>query len=262
MNRSSDNSTSRYHGSNTEASKPAPVKQTNTPFPNDSSRKTMTTRIETNIPQPCYVFNDLKPMNSYEHMGQFSQPKSKANKNDKNAKVHKHSYSAEALIRSGTCTQKVQDQIGPKFMAPPQKYSDFNTTQDTSVAQVSHFPPILDYSDNSFSGQQFSGTTLYNSTTNTISNSFYSNFMSSSANIMSGSYASAPFTGDFMDYNQPECNYNNNKYEEFKMRSNPSVFQDKVPSNYKSSRRDSGAKHKLECSKKNLVRNIKISELN
>ncbi|KAI8435115.1 hypothetical protein MSG28_003502 [Choristoneura fumiferana] len=73
---------------------------------------------------------------------------------------------------------------------------------------------------------------------------------SSSANIMSGSYASAPFTGDFMDYNQPECNYNNNKYEEFKMRSNSSVFQDKVPSNYKSSRRDSGAKHKLECSKK------------
>ncbi|XP_073944126.1 uncharacterized protein [Choristoneura fumiferana] len=250
MNRSSDNSTSRYHGSNTEAPKPVPAKQTNTQFPNDSSRKTMTTRIETNIPQPCYVFNDLKPINSYENMGQFSQSKSKANKNDKSAKVHKHSYSAEALIRSGTCTQKVQDQIGPKFMTPSQKYSDFNTTQDTSVAQVSHFPPILDYSDNSFSGQQFSGTTLYNSTTNTISNSFYSNFMSSSANIMSGSYASAPFTGDFMDYNQPECNYNNNKYEEFKMRSNSSVFQDKVPSNYKSSRRDSGAKHKLECSKK------------
>ncbi|KAI8435121.1 hypothetical protein MSG28_003502 [Choristoneura fumiferana] len=32
--------------------------------------------------------------------------------------------------------------------------------------------------------------------------------------------------------------------------SNVKIFQDKVPSNYKSSRRDSGAKHKLECSKK------------
>ncbi|XP_063620221.1 uncharacterized protein LOC134792800 [Cydia splendana] len=247
MNRSSDNATSRYHGSTTETLKTIAPKQNNAQFPNDVNRKPMSSRVEINLPQPCYVFND--PKHSYENMGQFSQQKPKTNKSDKSTKVHKNNYSAEALIRSGNCTQKVQDHIGPKFMAPSQKYGDFNTSQDTSVAQVSHFPPILDYSDNSYTGQQFSGTTLYNATTNTISNSFYSNFMSGSANIMTGSYTSAPFTGDFMDYNQAECNYSNNKYEEFKMRGNP-VFQDKVPSNYKSSRRESGTKHKLECSKK------------
>ncbi|XP_047988758.1 uncharacterized protein LOC125228298 [Leguminivora glycinivorella] len=247
MNRSSDNATSRYHGSTTETAKPIAAKQSNAQFSTDVNRKPMSSRAEINLPQPCYVFND--PKHSYENMGQFSQLKSKTNKSDKTTKAHKNSYSAEALIRSGNCTQKVQDHIGPKFMTPSQKYGDFNTSQDTSVAQVSHFPPILDYSDNSYTGQQFSGTTLYNATTNTISNSFYSNFMSGSANIMTGSYTSGPFTGEFMDYNQAECNYSNNKYEEFKMRGNP-VFQDKVPSNYKSSRRESGTKHKLECSKK------------
>lgn len=250
MNRSSDNMTSRYQTPNIMDPKSMSNKQT-THFPNDGHRKAMNVRLESQPTQPCYVFNDSKMINSYENIGQFPQNKPKTNKSDKSSKSQKNNYSAEALIRGGTCTQKVQDNSSMKFMMPTQKYGNFNTPQDNTIAQVSHFPPILDYSDNSYTSQQFSGTTLYN-TTNTISNSFYSNFMPGGTNLMSGNYAGGPFPGDFMDYNQtPECNYTNHKYEELKMRNSSTVFQhDKVPSNYKSSRRESAAKHKLECSKK------------
>ncbi|KAM3963484.1 LOW QUALITY PROTEIN: uncharacterized protein ACR2FA_002419 [Aphomia sociella] len=251
MNRSSDNMPSRYQAPNIDPPKMA-TKQSTTHFINESNRKAMPSRLDSQI-QPCYNFNDSKTMNSYDSMGHFSQSKLKTNKSDKSSKSQKNSYSAEALIRGGTCTQKNPDSSTVKFMMPTQKYNNFNTPQENSIAQVSHFPPILDYTDNSYTGQQFSGTTLYNTTTNTISNSFYSNFMPGSSNLMSGNYTTGPFHGEFMDYNQtPECNYANHKYEELKMRNNPAVFhqQDKVPPSYKSSRRESAAKHKLECSKK------------
>ncbi|XP_059054244.1 uncharacterized protein LOC131848416 isoform X2 [Achroia grisella] len=252
MNRSSDSIPSRYQAPNIDLSKSIASKQSITHFTNETNRKAMSTRIESQT-QPCYTFNDSKTMNSYENVVQFSHNKPKTNKTDKTSKSQKNSYSAEALIRGGSCTQKTQDSSAVKFMMPSQKYNNFNGPQENSIAQVSHFPPILDYTDNSYAGQQLSGTTLYNSTTNTISNSFYSNFMPGSSNLMSGNYTSGPFHGEFIDYNQtPECSYTNHKYEELKMRNNPAVFQqqDKVPSNYKSSRRESAAKHKLECPKK------------
>lgn len=252
MNRSSDSMPSRYQAPNIEPPKSVSSKQPITHFANETNRKVMSSRIDTQT-QPCYTFNDSKTIISYDNMNQFSQNKPKTNKSDKSSKSQKNSYSAEALIRGGSCSQKNPDSSTVKFTMPAQKYNNFNPTQENSIAQVSHFPPILDYTDNSYASQQLSGTTLYNTTTNTISNSFYSNFMPGSNNLMSGNYASGPFPGEFMDYNQtPECNYTNHKYEELKMRNNPAVFQqqDKVPSSYKSSRRETAAKHKLECSKK------------
>lgn len=249
MNRTTDNSIpSRYQGSEIEIPKTVPVKQNSSQTTSESHHKTMS-RIENHISQPYYDFHESKS-NSYDTMSQYSQ-KAKPNKPDKSSKVQKNSYSAEALIRGATCNQKLADTNSLKFAMPSQKYTDFNMSQD-SVAQVSHFPQILDYSDNSsYTGQQFSATTLYNSTTNTISNSFYSNFMPGTSNLMSGNYTSGPFSGDFIDYNQTECNYSNHKYEELKMRNNPTTFQsERVLSNYKSSRRESATKHKLECSKK------------
>lgn len=251
MNRSNDNLPSRYQPPQIETTKSFPTKQNVPHYTNDSGRKVLPTRVENQMQQP-YVFNDSKPSHSYENMAQFSQVKAKVNnKSDKTSKSQKNNYSAEALLRGGNFTQKIADNSN-KFLPTSQKYGDFNAPQDTSVAQVSHFPPIIDYTDNSYTGQQLSGTSLYNTTTNTISNSFYSNFMPGSSNLMSGNYASGPFTGEFIDYNQSaECNYPNHKYEELKMRNNPSTFHgDKVLSNYKSSRRESATKHKLECSKK------------
>ncbi|XP_013186532.2 uncharacterized protein LOC106131848 [Amyelois transitella] len=251
MNRSSDNMASRYQVPSVDPSKPIQNKQLSSHFTDESSLKSIHSRLESRTAQPCYVFNDQKGASSYDNIAQYPHNKSKSNKNDKSSKVHKNSYSAEALIRGGTCTQKVHDSSTIKFMSSSQKYNNFNTTQDNTIAQVSHFPPMLDYSDNTYTGQQFSGTTLYN-TTNTISNSFYSNFMPGTSNLMSGNYTGGPFPGDFMDYNQTaECNYSNHKYEELKMRNNTTVFsQDKPQSSYKGSRRESAAKHKIECSKK------------
>ncbi|CAB3236463.1 unnamed protein product [Arctia plantaginis] len=251
MNRSTDNMQSRFQVPNIEPSKSIPAKQHTNNFANETHRKSMM-NLENHMPQPCYVFNDLKVVNSYDNMAQFTQPKTKLNsKAEKSSKSHKNNYSTEALLRGANCTQKIHDTNSTKFMMPSQKYPDYSNTQDSGVAQVSHFPPIIDYSDNGYTSQQFSGTTLYNTTTNTISNSFYSNFMPGSSNLMPSNYASAPFTGDFIDYNQTaECNYANHKYEELKMRNNTAMFQtEKVPTNYKSSRRES-TKHKLECSKK------------
>ncbi|XP_023949221.1 uncharacterized protein LOC112053864 [Bicyclus anynana] len=248
MNRSSDNMPSRSHGPINETHKSMSSKHN----VNESNRKPMLTRLETH-PQICYGFNDSKHANPYDNVTQFSQTKCKSNnKPDKNSKAQKNNYSAEALIRGGTtCNQKLQDNNNTKFMGAPQKYNDFNVAHDSGVAQISHFPSIIDYSDNNYTGQQFSGTTLYNSTTNTISNSFYTNFMPGSSNLMAGNYAGGSFSSDFVDYNQVECNYTNQKFNEIKMKNNANTFQqDKEPSNYKSSRRDSAAKHKLECSKK------------
>nr|XP_021189597.2 uncharacterized protein LOC110375693 [Helicoverpa armigera] len=254
MNRSTDNMPSRYQVPNMDTTKTGPSKQNNNHFSNDSNRKTMS-HLENHMTQPCYVFNDPKLVNSYESMSQthFPPTKTKSNsKTEKSAKSQKNNYSTEALLRGANGTQKIQDTNSAKFMMPPQKYTDFSTPQDSAVAQVSHFPPIIDYSDNSYATQQFSGTTLYNTTTNTMSNSFYTNFMPGSSNLMSSNYASAPFAGDFIDYNQTaECNYGNHKYEELKMRNNATVFQsEKAPPTYKTSRRESATKHKLECSKK------------
>ncbi|KAG6449582.1 uncharacterized protein LOC115443151 [Manduca sexta] len=254
MNRSTDTMHSRYQPSNVETSKTIPTKENVLHFTNESNRKIMNSRPENNLAQPCYALNEPKLVQPYEtNMTHFSHTKAKTNnKPEKNSKSHKNNYSAEALIRGGSCTQKIQDPSGAKFMMTTQKYNDFNATQDSSIAQVSHFPPIIDYSDNGYAGQQFSGTTLYNATTNTISNSFYSNFMPGSSNLMSSNYASGAFTSDYIDYNQSaECNYTNQKYEELKVKNNLTTFhQDKIPSNYKSSRRESATKHKLECSKK------------
>ncbi|KAH9643850.1 hypothetical protein HF086_012725 [Spodoptera exigua] len=254
MNRSTDNMHSRYQIPNIDTSKTGSGKQNANHFTNENNRKTMP-QLENHMSQPCYVFNDPKLMNTYESMthSQFAPTKTKSNsKTEKSSKTQKNNnYSTEALLRGANATQKIQDNTS-KFMMTPQKYTDFTTPQESAVAQVSHFPPILDYSDNSYATQQFSGTTLYNTTTNTMSNSFYSNFMPGSSNLMSSNYASGPFTGDFIDYNQSaECNYGNHKYEELKMRNNPTMFQsEKVPPTYKSSRRESATKHKLECSKK------------
>lgn len=253
MNRSTDNMPSRYQVPNMDTTKGMP-KQNINHFTNESNRKSMS-HLDNHMPQPCYVFNEPKIVNSYESMAhsQFPPTKTKStSKTEKSSKTQKNNYSTEALLRGANGTQKIQDSNSAKFMMPPQKYTDFSAPQDSAVAQVSHFPPILDYSDNSYATQQFSGTTLYNATTNTMSNTFYSNFMPGSSNLMSGNYASGPFTGDFIDYNQTaECNYGNHKYEELKMRNNSTVFQsEKVPPTYKSSRRESATKHKLECSKK------------
>lgn len=256
MNRSNDNTASRYQPPQIETTKSFPTKQNVPHYTNDAVRKAISSRVENHMPQP-YVFSDSKSSHTYDNtsMTQYSQTKTKPNnKCDKTSKSQKNNYSAEALLRGGNFTQKNPD-IGNKFLSHSQKYGDFSATQDTSVAQVSHFPPIIDYSENGYTGQQFSGTSLYNTTTNTLSNSFYTNFMPGSGNLMPGNYAGGPFTGEFIDYNQPaECNYTNHKYEELKMRNNPSTFHaggDKAPPTYKSSRRDSSAtKHKLECSKK------------
>lgn len=251
MNRSTDNMQSRYQVPNIEPSKSIPVKQHTNNFTHETHRKSMM-NLENHMPQPCYVFNDPKVVNSYDNMTQFTQSKTKLNsKAEKSSKSQKNNYSTEALLRGANCSQKIHDANSTKFMMPSQKYTEYGNAQDSAVAQVSHFPPIIDYSDNGYSSQQFSGTSLYNTTTNTISNSFYSNFMPGSTNLMPSNYGSAPFTGDFIDYNQTaECNYANHKYEELKMRNNAAMFQtEKVPTNYKSSRRDS-SKHKLECSKK------------
>lgn len=253
MNRSSENLPSRYQPTQVESSKPIVSKHNIPHYSNDSHRKSMAVpRIENHASQP-YIFNNPKLTHSYENMTQFSQnTKPKPNvKSDKNTKTQKNNYSAESLLRGGSCTQKIQENSS-KFLVTPQKYNEYNAAQDSGVAQVSHFPSIIDYSDNSYTAQQFSGTSLYNATTNTLSNSFYSNFMPGSSNLMSSNYATGPFTGEFIDYNQPsECNYANHKYEELKMRNNPPIFQtDKMATNYKSSRRESAAKHKLECSKK------------
>lgn len=255
MNRSTDNMPSRYQVPNIDTSKTVPGKQNINHFTNETNRKSMS-HLDNQMSQPCYVFNDPKIVNSYDSMAhsQFPPTKTKSNsKTEKSSKTQKNNnYSTEALLRGANGTHKIQDSNSAKFMMPPQKYTDFSAPQDSAVAQVSHFPPILDYSDNSYAAQQFSGTTLYNTTTNTMSNSFYSNFMPGSSNLMSSNYASGPFTGDFIDYNQSaECNYGNHKYEELKMRNNATVFQsEKVPPTYKSSRRESATKHKLECSKK------------
>ncbi|CAH0720733.1 unnamed protein product, partial [Brenthis ino] len=247
MNRSNENLPLRPNGVVAETQKSISSKQNISHALNEGNRKT---RLD-NHSQICYGFSDSKVSHPYENVNHFSQPKAKPNKPDKSSKSQKNSYSAEALIRGGTtCSQKLHDNSSTKFMMP-QKYNDFNITQDSGVAQVSHFPPILDYTDNSYGSQQFSGTTLYNSTTNTISNSFYSNFMPGSSNLMTSNYASGPFPTDFVDYNQSaECNnYTNHKYDS-KLRNNAAIYQEKESSNYKTSRRETAAKHKLECSKK------------
>ncbi|CAH2232761.1 jg15508 [Pararge aegeria aegeria] len=199
MNRSSDNMPSRSNGPINEPHKSISSKQNISHVVNESNRKPMLAH-----PQICYGFNDSKVTNPYENITQFSQTKCKSNsKPDKSSKAHKNNYSAEALIRGGsTCNQKLHDNNNIKFMGNPQKYNDFNVSHDSGIAQVSHFPPILDYSENNFAGQQLSGTTLYNSTTNTISNSFYSNFMPGSSNLMAGNYAGGSFSSDFVDYSQ------------------------------------------------------------
>ncbi|XP_068629487.1 putative mediator of RNA polymerase II transcription subunit 26 [Battus philenor] len=250
MNRSSDGIPSRYQSSNIDTQKSNNTKH-NIVNANNTDQNRKVTRLETQLSQPCYVFNDTKPLH-YETMGHFGQSKQKNNKPDKIVKNTKTSYSAEALIRGGPCNQKTQDTTITKFMLPPQKLNDFNVTQDSGVAQVSHFPPLLEYPDNSYTGQQFSGTNLYNSTTNTISNSFYSNFIPASSNLMTGNYPSGPFQSEFMDYNQPsECNYTNYKYEELKMKVNTATLHDKtIPSQHKGVRRETSTKHKLECHKK------------
>ncbi|XP_038215838.1 uncharacterized protein LOC119835209 [Zerene cesonia] len=242
MNRSSDNMSARSHGAAIETK--SNVKHILNQTVTDNSRKSMNHRTEIN-PQQCYGFNDAKVSNQFEPLNQFSHTKSKNNKSEKNSKMQKNNYSAEALIRGGTCNQKAGDHTNTKFMVPPQKFCDFNIAQDSSVAQVSHYPPILDYSENSYAGQQYSSTTLYNTTANTIPNSFYSNFMQSGSNLMATSYTGGPFTGDFIDYNNQsiECNYSNAKYDDTKARNNPSYQHDKT------TRRDA-AKHKLECTKK------------
>ncbi|KAL4702540.1 hypothetical protein ACJJTC_001425 [Scirpophaga incertulas] len=249
MNRSSDMS-SRFQTPSIDPGKANNTKQINPYFSNDISHKSMSSRLDSQLPQPCYGFPESK-LTTYD-MGQFPNSKIKTSKSDKSSKTHKNSYSAEALIRGGNCTQKIQDNSA-KFVASSQKHNEFNTPQDSTIAQVSHFPPILDYSDNTYASQQFSGTgTLYNTTTNTISNSFYTNFMPTSGNLMSSNYTNAPFSGEFIDYNQSECNYTNHmRPDEFKMRNNSTAYHpEKVLSNYKSSRRDSATKHKLECNKK------------
>lgn len=262
MNRSSESMASRYQGTNADGSiKVIPTKQSNIHYINDHNRKNSATRIDTNVVQPCYVFDNPKS-NTFENMNQFSTAKSKINKSsEKISKSNKNNYSAESLIRG--VSQKV-DNAPSKFMMSTQKYSNFNSSSDGSIAQVSHFPPIIDYSDNAYSSQQL-GTSLYSSTTNTISNSFYTNFMPTSSNLMSSNYTSGNFSGEYIDYNQPaECNYTNQKYEEFKMRNNPLTFtHDKVPSlNYRNTRRESATKHKLECSKKDKKYTSKKSKAN
>lgn len=255
MNRTSDHITNRYQATSVEASKSFPtvsLKQNMTPYTNDHTRKgTSNLRMDSNITEPYYVFNDPKLVNSYENIPQFSHMKPKSNnKSEKGSKSQKNSYSAEALIRSGNCSQKIQD-VSAKFMSS-QKYNDC-TPQESGVAQISHYPPILDYSDNVYVSQQFSSTALYNTTTNTISNSFYSNFMPGSSNLITSSYTTGPYAGDFIDYNNQniECNYSNHKYEDLKIRNNSMVCQpEKATNNFKSSRRESASKHKLECSKK------------
>lgn len=248
MNRTNENMASRYHVNPGDAStKPVSLKQNTTYYTNENVRKNTTSKLDSNFIQP-YVFDEK--MNHYDILPHFSNTKAKASKPsaEKNTKTHKNNYSAEALIRGGT--QKVET---PKFMMAPQKYNNLNSTHDCSVAQVSHFPPILDYTDNGYAGQQLGTSNLYNSTTSTISNSFYTNFMPSSSNLMSTNYPTGNFSGDFIDYNQSvDCNYANQKYEEFKMKNNPPVFShEKAPSsNYRNNRRESVTKHKLECSKK------------
>ncbi|CAG4909294.1 unnamed protein product [Colias eurytheme] len=246
MNRSSDNMTARSHGAAIETK--TNVKNNLNQIVTDNNRKSMNHRVEVN-PQHCYGFNDAKVSNHFEPLNQFSHTKSKNNKSEKNSKMQKNNYSAEALIRGGTCNQKALDHTNAKFMVPPQKFCDFNIAQDSSVAQVSHYPPILDYSENSYAGQQYSGTTLYNTTANTIPNSFYSNFMQSGSNLMPTSYTGGPFTGEFIDYNNQsvECNYSNPKYDDTKARNNASFQHDKT------TRRDA-AKHKLECTKKDTTK--------
>ncbi|VVD03542.1 unnamed protein product [Leptidea sinapis] len=242
MNRSSENSSnSRSQNANVES-------KTNTKQSqdmNDNNRKTIINSRMENSTQHCYNFNDTKVANNFASSNQFSNIKStKSNKNDKSSKVHKNNYSAEALLRGGTCSQKTLENTN-KFGVPGQKFGDFNLGQDTSVAQVSHFPPLLDYTDSGYTGQQYSGTTLYNSTTNTMSNSFYSNFMPSGTNLMTNTYTGGPFTSEFVDYNNQtaECNYSN-KYDE-KVRNSSNFLHEKHV------RREAPAvKHKLECTKK------------
>ncbi|XP_041976903.1 uncharacterized protein LOC121731518 [Aricia agestis] len=248
MNRSSD-IIARPNGAPIEPPKPPNLpKQNQTHAINDNNRKPMPTRLE-NQAQVPYIFNENKSSNTFDSMPQFTQSKSKTSKTDKNSKNQKNNYSAEALIRGGTCSQKHQD---TKYSVGAQKYNDYNTSHDPGVAQVSHFPPIIDYADNNFASQQFSGTTLYNTTTNSISNSFYTNFMPSGGNLMTSNYAGGHFTSEFVDYSNQaaECNYTNHKYDA-KLRNNaPTYHQEKELPTYKSSRRESAAKHKLECSKK------------
>lgn len=257
MNRSNENMNTRYQPPIFEPSKTVkqfPIRSNDQNLSHFSSenRKNAAARIENQLPQHGYGFNDHKIVNSYENnnMVSYTQTKLKANKTEK-SKSQKNNYSAEALLRGGSCNQKIQDISSAKYMPSSQKYNEFNSTVETGVAQVSHFPPILDYTENSYQ-QQFPGTNLYNATTNTISNSFYSNFMQNGGNLMTGNYASGPFPGDFIDYNQPtEChNYTSHKYEDLKMRNSSNYQQEKLPSNYKTSRRESATKHKLECSKK------------
>ncbi|XP_045519505.1 uncharacterized protein LOC123711132 isoform X1 [Pieris brassicae] len=238
MNRSSDIPTSRSHATNIEQ-KPN-TKHNLSQIVSDTSRKSINPR-ESNL-QHCYGFGEAKVTNNFDALNQFSHTKSKTNKQEKNAKQQKNNYSAEALIRGGTCSQKVHEN-NTKFIIPSQKFGDFNVTHDTSVAQVSHYPPLLDYSENSYVGQQYSTTTLYNSTANTMPNTFYSNFMQNGSNLMPSSYTGGPFTGEFVDYNQSsECNYVNHKYDDIKLRNNTNFHQDK------STRREV-AKHKLDCKK-------------
>ncbi|KAJ0180452.1 hypothetical protein K1T71_003856 [Dendrolimus kikuchii] len=253
MNRSTDHS--RYQATHVDVSKTISMKQNISNYTNDhNNRKVLTSsRVECNPTEPYYVLNDPKVTHNYENVSQCPQIKPKSNsKTEKSVKTQKNNYSAEALIRTGNCTQRILDSNNAKFMMPSsQKYNDF-APQETGVAQISHYPPILDYSDNSYVSQQFSGTTLYNNTTNTISNSFYTNFIPGTSNLITSNYTTGTFTGDFIDYNQStECNYSNHKYEELKMRNNSIVcLPEKASSNYKTSRRESATKHKLDCTKK------------
>lgn len=265
MNRSTDHS--RYQAANIDLSKSIAMKQNVANYPNNHhNRKLNSSRSESNATEPYYVLNDPKVINNYENVPQYPQVKPKTNnKPEKTNKTQKNSYSAEALIQTGNGTQKIQDGNHAKFMmTPTQKYNDF-TVQESGMAQISHYPPIIDYSENGYVSQQFSGTTLYNTTTNTITNSFYSNFMPGTSNLITSNYTTGPFTSDFTDYNQnTECNYSNHKYEDLKMRNNSMVCPpEKGSSNYKISRRESATKHKLDCTKKESnKKNTKRTKLN
>ncbi|GBP21904.1 hypothetical protein EVAR_7117_1 [Eumeta japonica] len=253
MNRSSENMGSRYQSNNIDMTNKINTKQSSGQYPSD---KPTVPLLDTHFMQSGYSLNDSKLPNSFNSVPQYPNVKTKSIKppSDKNTKGQKNNnYSAEALLRGGTCTQKMVDSSMPsKFIMTQQKYHDFNTGQETPVAQVSHFPPILDYPENGYSSQQFTGTSLYSSTTNTMSTSFYSNFIPGGTNLMSTNYNASNFSGDFIDYNQnPECNYSSHKYEEFKPRNSTISNQEKLPStNYKASRRENITKHKLECTKK------------
>lgn len=230
-------------------------------YPNVSSERAQMIGLNDPNHQPCYYYNnEVKPATVAAPMENYQQNKSKITQKS-TPKSNKTNYSAEVLMHGVPQNNQKYPELYPglKLSNSNQKcFQDMNTTlPDAQFSQVSHFSSILDYAENSFTPQQFTGNALYSTNSNAMTPSFYSNYMPGSSNIMSTNYSGAAgYSTDFVDVPpSSECNFTYPRYDNYKVRNSINCLSDDKytmeHSKISIPTRES-TKHKLETSKKDL----------